>query len=70
MCLVHNTPPPLLHIAWLWLPHVPCRQVSLLDPRTFCGLLVRAMVPYWFAAMTMKSVGAAAIAMVHEIQHH
>ena len=42
--------------------------VDLLDPITFSGLLVGAMLPYWFSAMTMKSVGMAANAMVMEIK--
>lgn len=32
------------------------------------GLLVGAMLPYWFSAMTMKSVGKAALAMVEEVR--
>jgi len=42
--------------------------VDLLDPITFAGLLVGAMLPYWFSAMTMKSVGMAADSMVKEIK--
>ena len=34
----------------------------------FCGLLIGAMLPYWFSAMTMKSVGKAALAMVEEVR--
>lgn len=34
----------------------------------FSGLLLGAMLPYWFSAMTMKSVGKAALAMVHEVR--
>ena len=34
----------------------------------FSGLLVGAMLPYWFSAMTMKSVGKAALAMVEEVR--
>ncbi|GFR45263.1 hypothetical protein Agub_g6369 [Astrephomene gubernaculifera] len=41
---------------------------SILDPRVFSGLLLGAMLPYWFSAMTMKSVGKAALAMVHEVR--
>jgi Na+/H+-translocating membrane pyrophosphatase len=33
----------------------------------FAGLLVGAMLPFWFSAMTMKSVGKAALAMVQEV---
>jgi len=32
------------------------------------GLLVGAMLPYWFSAMTMKSVGSAALKMVEEVR--
>ncbi|KAL1507326.1 hypothetical protein AB1Y20_008172 [Prymnesium parvum] len=42
--------------------------VDLLDPLTFSGLLLGSMLPYWFSAMTMKSVGMAANAMVIEIK--
>jgi inorganic pyrophosphatase len=42
--------------------------VDLLDPITFAGLLVGSMLPYWFSAMTMKSVGMAADQMVKEIK--
>lgn len=34
----------------------------------FSGLLIGAMLPYWFSAMTMKSVGKAALAMVEEVR--
>jgi len=44
------------------------QAVDLLDPITFAGLLVGSMLPYWFSAMTMKSVGLAANAMVLEIK--
>merc|ERR1719296_171232 len=40
--------------------------VDILDPWVFTGLLFGAMVPYAFAAMTMKSVGKAANDMVKE----
>ena len=43
-------------------------EVSLLDPAVFAGLLVGAMLPYWFSAMTMKSVGTAALSMVEEVR--
>jgi len=41
-------------------------RVEVLNPWTFTGLLMGAMLPYWFSAMTMKSVGKAADAMVEE----
>lgn len=42
------------------------KTVDALDPWTFTGLLVGAMLPYAFSAMTMKSVGLAANDMVQE----
>jgi len=42
--------------------------VNILDQRVMPGLLVGAMLPYWFSAMTMKSVGLAAMDMVNEIR--
>jgi inorganic pyrophosphatase len=42
--------------------------VDILQPFQFAGLLVGAMLPYWFSAMTMKSVGKAALDMVVEVR--
>lgn len=42
------------------------KVVDILDPWTFTGLLYGAMMPYAFAALTMKSVGVAATDMVKE----
>jgi len=41
-------------------------NVDILNPWVFTGLLFGAMIPYAFAAMTMKSVGQAANDMVKE----
>lgn len=41
--------------------------VNILEPMTFSFLLIGAMLPYWFSALTMKAVGAAAMEMVEEI---
>jgi hypothetical protein len=41
--------------------------VSILSPIIFATLLLGAMIPYWFSAMTMKSVGMAANEMVKEV---
>jgi inorganic pyrophosphatase len=41
---------------------------SILQPEVFAGLLIGAMLPYWFSSMTMKSVGKAALAMVEEVR--
>lgn len=42
--------------------------VDVLSPKVVIGLLVGAMLPYWFSAMTMKSVGSAALKMVEEVR--
>ena len=49
----------------------PCYQVlergvNMLNPCVFAFLLIGSMLPYWFSAMTMKSVGVAAMEMVKE----
>merc|ERR1719326_271321 len=49
-------------------PTGKAQSVNILAPITFSGLLVGAMLPYWFSALTMKSVGMAANAMVLEIK--
>jgi H(+)-translocating pyrophosphatase len=43
-------------------------QVEILKPVVFAFLLVGAMLPFWFSAMTMKSVGKAAMEMVFEVE--
>jgi len=43
------------------------QQVDILRPVQFCGLLVGAMLPYAFSAMTMKAVGDAAEQMMEFI---
>merc|ERR1712151_911962 len=42
--------------------------VNVLEPITFAFLLIGSMIPYWFAALTMKSVGKAAGEMVEEVK--
>ena len=42
-------------------------SVSLVSPLIFASLIFGAMIPYWFSAMTMKSVGKAANEMVKEV---
>jgi len=41
--------------------------VNILQPITFASLVMGAMIPYWFSALTMKSVGSAAMEMVKEV---
>lgn len=43
-------------------------DVQILQPLTFAFLLIGSMLPYWFSAMTMKSVGEAAMKMVLEVK--
>lgn len=43
-------------------------SVQILEPLTFAFLLIGSMLPYWFSAMTMKSVGEAAMQMVREVE--
>lgn len=40
----------------------------MLQPITFAFLIIGGMIPFAFAAMTMKSVGVAAMEMVYEVQ--
>jgi len=42
--------------------------VNILEPVTFAFLIIGCMIPYWFAALTMKSVGKAAGEMVAEVK--
>mmetsp|Transcript_10627 Transcript_10627/g.11725 ORF Transcript_10627/g.11725 Transcript_10627/m.11725 type:complete len:755 (+) Transcript_10627:28-2292(+) len=42
--------------------------VNMLEPLTFAFLIIGGMIPFSFAAMTMKSVGLAAMEMVYEVQ--
>lgn len=47
-----------------------CRKVrDSVAAQVFAGLLIGAMLPYWFSSMTMKSVGQAALAMVEEVRN-
>ena len=43
-------------------------SVNILKPIVFAFLIIGAMLPYWFSALTMKSVGIAAQAMVEEVR--
>ena len=46
----------------------PIRSIEVTDPWIFCSLLIGAMMPFAFSAMTMKSVGSAAEKMVEEVR--
>ena len=43
-------------------------SVNILRPLEFSGLLIGAMLPYYFSAMTMEAVGDAAFKMIEEIK--
>jgi Na+/H+-translocating membrane pyrophosphatase len=43
-------------------------SINLLNPKTFAGLIVGAMIPYAFSALTMAAVGDAANEMIVEIK--
>jgi inorganic pyrophosphatase len=42
--------------------------MSFDDPMIFTSLLFGAMIPYAFSALTMKSVGKAALGMIDEVR--
>ena len=44
------------------------KSVDILEPLQFAGLIIGAMLPYLFTAMTMKAVGLAAGEMIDEIK--
>ena len=44
------------------------QQIDLLKHTTLAGLLIGAMLPFFFSAMTMKAVGRAAFAIVNEVR--
>lgn len=46
----------------------PILSIDLNDPWIFCSLLIGAMLPFAFSALTMKSVGFAAEEMVKEVR--
>ncbi|MEX2481088.1 MAG: V-type H(+)-translocating pyrophosphatase [Gammaproteobacteria bacterium] len=43
-------------------------SINLLDPMVFTGLFIGAVLPAYFSAMTMKSVGSAAYEMIEEVR--
>ncbi len=43
-------------------------SINLLDPMVFTGLFIGAVLPAYFSAMTMKSVGSAAYKMIEEVR--
>ncbi len=43
-------------------------SINLLDPMVYTGLFIGAVLPAYFSAMTMKSVGSAAYSMIEEVR--
>ncbi len=43
-------------------------NINMLDPIVLAGLMIGAVLPYAFSAMTMRSVGTAALAMIEEVR--
>lgn len=43
-------------------------SINLLDPLVYTSLFLGAVLPFWFMAMTMKSVGKAAYDMIEEVR--
>jgi H(+)-translocating pyrophosphatase len=50
-----------------FITRIGASTVNILEPITFAGLLIGAMIPYWFSAMTMDAVGETSMEMVAEI---
>lgn len=44
-------------------------SLNILNPLVFTGLMVGAMLPFFFTAMTMLGVGRAAFSMIEEVRH-
>ncbi len=44
-------------------------NMSLLDPLVYTSVFIGAVLPFLFTAMTLKSVGKAAFAMIEEVRH-
>ncbi len=42
--------------------------VNLMNPKVLCGMFAGVLLVFLFSAMTMKAVGRAAMAMVHEVR--
>lgn len=49
-------------------PENRIKNIEIIDPWIFCSMLLGAMLPYAFSALTMKSVGSAAQEMVKEVR--
>ena len=57
-----------LYGGFLHISRLSGAQIALTEPMVFTGLIIGAMLPYVFSALTMKSVGKAALGMVEEVR--
>lgn len=55
-----------LFVSYSQIAHL--KNIDLLNPFVVSGLLIGAMLPFLFSAMTMKSVGKAAFKMIAEVR--
>jgi K(+)-stimulated pyrophosphate-energized sodium pump len=57
-----------LALTAAFLTRADIKTINMLDPRVLAGLLVGATLPFAFSAMTMRSVGKAALEMIEEVR--
>ena len=57
-----------MHSSYIMNPDLSSSEMSFDDPMIFTSLLFGAMLPYAFSALTMKSVGLAALGMIEEVR--
>ena len=57
-----------LSLFGAYVARVGLSSIDIMEPSSFSGLLIGAMLPYWFSALTVRSVGTAALAMVEEVR--
>ncbi|KAK8698045.1 hypothetical protein V6N13_114177 [Hibiscus sabdariffa] len=57
-----------LALILAYVGRVCVKFIDVLTPKAFIGLIVGAILHYWFSAMTMKSVGRTTLKMVEEIR--
>lgn len=55
-----------LFVSYSEIAHL--KSIDLLDPMVVSGLLLGAMLPFLFSALTMRSVGKAAFQMIEEVR--
>ena len=57
-----------LALTAAFLTRAQSASINMLDPIVMAGLFVGAALPFAFSAMTMRSVGKAAFAMIEEVR--